>query len=292
MADFNLSDTWPNYETVWQNANAGGIGKPIPTTTTFDALLFSGFALSGGGVGGNPYGSTNPAMGSFSSATRGFQISSDAALGGAISFRTTNSGVGGFTSWQEIYHTGNTGIVLFDESITIGQREVSLGRSAGQNNQSSVSNTTEDVHWAFFNPNGEVGSIKTNGTATSFNTSSDNRLKAVIGKPTDADIDAKFNDIFDAFTLFDWKNGGNAQPVWGFLAHDVIDKGLDFGSEGEGPRSLNIGDKYEDAVLDQDGNEVEPAKFVSPAGVDQSKVVPYLVAKIEQLERRLKALEA
>ena len=40
-------------------------------------------------------------------------------------------------------------------------------------------------------------------------------------------------------------------------------------------------------------NEIKAAieKRVTPAGVDQSKVVPYLVAKIEQLERRIKNLE-
>ena len=95
--------------------------------------------------------------------------------------------------------------------------------------------------------------------------------------------------------------------VWGFDAHACIDTGLDIGSEGEGPRDLNLGDVYETipavtenrVVMDADGNpttEIEevvvtPAvdKKVTPAGVDQSKVTPILLAKIEQLERRLTA---
>ncbi len=196
-------------------------------------------------------------------------------------------------SWQELYHTGNTGNVRFgsasvpsagDEVTSIGI--LGTGRMAlAQSGTSSVEMTR------FVRGSGNVGSIVTNGSATSYNTSSDNRLKDVIGKPTDDDINAKFNDIFDAFTCFNWKNDPDGDPVWGFLAHDVIDKGLDFGSEGEGPRDLEIGDVYEQATYDEDGNEIEPEKTVTPAGVDQSKVVPYLVAKIEQLERRLAELE-
>jgi len=67
------------------------------------------------------------------------------------------------------------------------------------------------------------------------------------------------------------------------------------GNEGEGSRDLALGDVYktDEAELDEDGNEIKAAveHKVSPAGVDQSKAVPILLAKIEQLERRLKALE-
>jgi hypothetical protein len=109
--------------------------------------------------------------------------------------------------------------------------------------------------------------------------------------------------------------------VWGFDAHATIDAGLDMGSEGEGPRDLNLGDVYEttpavfedkeqpvvyktgekkgEQKLYADGEPVMETvqveitaaieKKVSPAGVDQSKAVPILLAKIEQLERRLTA---
>lgn len=195
-------------------------------------------------------------------------------------------------SWQELYHTGNTGNVVFN-SPTVSGSVISISSSTAPERIRFIkdSNSISTVRCEFINSNGQVGTIATNGTSTSYNTSSDNRLKDVIGKPSDEEINAKFNDIFDAFTCFNWKNNPDDDPVWGFLAHDVIDKGLDFGSEGEGPRDLEIGDVYEQATYDEDGNEIEPEKTVTPAGVDQSKVVPYLVAKIEQLERRLAELE-
>lgn len=208
---------------------------------------------------------------------------------------------GAWRPWQELYHTGNTGSVqfagAFNNSSAGTENKLYISPDSGLNGNNNgaigfeTDVTTTRSHLWFKNGNGTVGSVITNGSSTAYNTSSDNRLKDVIGKPTDDDINAKFNDIFDAFTCFNWKNNPDGDPVWGFLAHDVIDKGLDFGSEGEGPRDLEIGDVYEQATYDEDGNEIEPEKTVTPAGVDQSKVVPYLVAKIEQLERRLAELE-
>ncbi len=120
--------------------------------------------------------------------------------------------------------------------------------------------------------------------------------------------------LFSTFRLFNWKNDPDEKLVWGFDAHACIDAGLDMGTEGTGPRDLAIGDVYETEeipevteekeILDEDGNGTgefetvitQEAKTVehkvTSAGVDQSKAVPILLAKIEQLERRLQALEA
>ena len=120
---------------------------------------------------------------------------------------------------------------------------------------------------AFSNSNGHVGSISTNGSATSFNTSSDYRLKENVVDMENATDRVKqlkpkrFNFIAD-----------DSITVDGFLAHEVQDIV---------PEAIS-GEK--DAV-DDDGNAVYQ-------GIDQSKLVPLLVKTIQELEARITALEA
>ena len=118
----------------------------------------------------------------------------------------------------------------------------------------------------FRNPNGTVGTIKSNGTSTSYNTSSDYRLKENVTYEFNA-LDrvtqlkpARFNFITDANTTVD-----------GFLAHEV---------QSVVPEAIT-GTK--DAV-DADGNP-------EYQGIDQSKLVPLLVKTIQELEARITALE-
>lgn len=111
-----------------------------------------------------------------------------------------------------------------------------------------------------------VGTISTNGSTTSYNTSSDYRLKENVVEMTGATERLKqlqpkrFNFISDADTTVD-----------GFLAHEV---------QTIVPEAIN-GEK--DAV-DEENNPVYQ-------GIDQSKLVPLLVATIKELEARITALE-
>jgi hypothetical protein len=118
----------------------------------------------------------------------------------------------------------------------------------------------------FVNGNGTVGIISTNGSATTYATSSDYRLKENVVPLTGATERLKqlnpsrFNFIADADVTVD-----------GFLAHEVQDIV---------PEAIT-GTK--DAV-DDDGNAVYQ-------GIDQSKLVPLLVATIQELEARITQLE-
>ena len=131
----------------------------------------------------------------------------------------------------------------------------------------SRSGTSSVSHFQFINGNGTVGSISTSGSATAFNTSSDYRLKENVTSISDATERLKklnpirFNFIADSKTTVD-----------GFLAHEVSD---------HVPEAIT-GEK--DAV-DADGNP-------EYQGIDQSKLVPLLVATIKELEARISALEA
>ena len=170
--------------------------------------------------------------------------------------------------------------------------------------------STADAVAAFYNPNGKVGQIVTSGSSTSYNTSSDYRLKENVVPLTGA-IDrvkqlkpSRFNFITDADTTVD-----------GFLAHevaDVVPEAITGTKDGMRDEEYEVTPAvYEDvvipAVLDEEGNEVEAERteqqLVSEAvmgtrsvpdyqGIDQSKLVPLLVATIQELEARITALES
>jgi len=119
----------------------------------------------------------------------------------------------------------------------------------------------------FLNDNGQIGRIKTSGSSTLYETSSDYRLKENVDYTWDATArlkqlkPARFNFIADDTTTVD-----------GFLAHEV---------SSVVPEAIS-GEK--DAV-DVDGNP-------DYQGIDQSKLVPLLVKTIQELEARITALEA
>ena len=67
----------------------------------------------------------------------------------------------------------------------------------------------------FRNPNGTVGDIKSNGTSTSYNTSSDGRLKDVTGKARGLEVIDKLNPV-----SYNWKTDNKAGE--GLIAQEVI----------------------------------------------------------------------
>jgi len=142
----------------------------------------------------------------------------------------------------------------------------------------------------FYNPNGQVGEIKTQGTSTLYVTSSDYRLKENVVTDWDATTRLKqlrpsrFNFIVDPDTTVD-----------GFLAHevqDIVPEAI------TGVRDEMQEEEYEvtPAVLDEDGNVVTEAvmgtrEVPKYQGIDQSKLVPLLVKTIQELEARITTLE-
>ena len=166
---------------------------------------------------------------------------------------------------------------------------VSIKGVQGQNFwKSANSGTTGYDHLKFFNGNGAVGSIFTNGSGTTYSTSSDYRLKENVTYDFDATSRLKqlkpsrFNFIADADTTVD-----------GFLAHEVSSivpeaiggtkDAVEVWQDGEElPDGVSVGDNK----LDDDGNTVPDMQ-----GIDQSKLVPLLVKTIQELEARITALE-
>ena len=153
--------------------------------------------------------------------------------------------------------------------------------------------TTRDL-MHFNNGNGLVGKIQTSSSSTTYNTSSDYRLKENVDYDWDATTrlkqlkPARFNFIADSDnTLVD-----------GFIAHEVssvvpeavtgakdamkpiLYTSADAETQGENPTKA-IGDFKE-----------FHSSEIDPQGIDQSKLVPLLVKTIQELEARITALEA
>jgi hypothetical protein len=122
-------------------------------------------------------------------------------------------------------------------------------------------------HILFSNPNGVVGAITTNASATTYATSSDYRLKENVTAVTDGITrlqqlkPSRFNFIADPDTVVD-----------GFIAHEAA----------EVVPECVTGTKDE---VDENGNPVYQ-------GIDQSKLVPLLTAALQEAIGRIETLEA
>jgi len=164
--------------------------------------------------------------------------------------------------FKDLYLSGNATHGTTPSSSAAGAFTEAVGRTT----YSRGSGTGGFSHLIFINGNGTVGTVTTSGSATAYNTSSDYRLKENIVAMSGATERLKqlnpsrFNFIADADTTVD-----------GFLAHEVADVV---------PEAIS-GTK--DAV-DADGNP-------EYQGIDQSKLVPLLVATIQELEARITQLE-
>jgi hypothetical protein len=122
------------------------------------------------------------------------------------------------------------------------------------------------INIAFYRNGIKVGSVDCTNAATSYVTSSDYRLKEDV-QPLSGGL-ARVSALKPS--IYKWKiNGSNGE---GFIAHELA----------EVVPAAVTGEK--DAV-NKDGT-------VNPQGVDLSKVVPILVAAIQELTARVQTLEA
>ena len=195
------------------------------------------------------------------------------------------------TASDTLLHSANTGVTSYSNTGPTGATEQIIFGATSALVQIGRPTTANVPQMIFVNPNGQVGSINTSGTTTAFLTSSDPRLKSEFIKFDSTKAWEKFDFIVASSGTFHFLSDPSKQ-VWGFNAHGIIDSGLDIGAEGQGPRNMSLGEVYgTKTVEDGEGKQIQVDLKVSPAGVDQSKVVPYLIAVIADLRNRLEALE-
>jgi hypothetical protein len=146
--------------------------------------------------------------------------------------------------------------------------------SSGVFATSAVNSTGSLTHYEFFNPNGQVGRIDTSGSATSYVTSSDYRLKDDIIPMTSAlDKIAKLKPV-------SWKWKVDGTDGQGFIAHEL---------QAVVPDAV-VGEK--DAVetyTDEDGIEQTKPKY---QGIDTSFLVATLTAAIQEQQTIINDLKA
>jgi hypothetical protein len=124
----------------------------------------------------------------------------------------------------------------------------------------------------FYNSSVNAGSINQQGSGVAFNETSDYRLKDVLGEVTDSL--ARLMELIPRRLA--WKADG--VEFDGFLAHEV---------QAVVPRAVT-GEK--DAVL-PDTDEFNPGA-IDPQQLDQSKLIPLLVAAVQELAAEVAALKA
>ena len=127
----------------------------------------------------------------------------------------------------------------------------------------------------FHRNDSDVGSISTTGSATAFNTSSDYRLKENAVAISDGITRLKTLKPY----RFNWKSDPTT-TVDGFFAHEVTAV----------PEAIT-GTKDEVALADEEQKGIKKGDPIYQS-IDQSKLVPLLVAAVQELITKVETLEA
>jgi hypothetical protein len=255
----------------WLNAASGTAGNPISFTQamTLDAagclnLGQTSSALQGAGTGITIYASSAAEIKFLNSSTGSANTDGTALVNGGLDFTINNREAGNVifgTSNAERARIDSSGNLLVGVTSTYASAKMSMGFVGSASNGFVINNTNSSgspVHIAFQLSGTSVGSITCSGSATAFNTSSDQRLKENI---VDADSASSLIDSLQV-RQFDWKANGSHQR-YGFIAQELVTVA---------PEAV-----------------YQPTDTDEMMAVDYSKLVPMLVKEIQSLRQRLSA---
>jgi hypothetical protein len=243
-----------------------------------------------------PSGSANPTLkvdGTASSAATGIQVTGAAAASGAaisvissgtnenLTLDAKGSGtitLGGTSTGAVIVGSGASSMLIGTTTaggwLTNAKFEAkhSTGTAAsgwttgsgGISLLSRVDNTGGYLALFSYTDSVTVGAITTNGTTTTYGTTSDGRLKTNVSDAGSA------GEIIDAMRVrsYDWKSNGSHED-YGFIAQELYRV-------------------YPLAVVKGDDGETVTTQW----GRDDAKLVPLLVKEIQSLRKRMAAMEA
>lgn len=256
------------------------------------------------------------------SGTSGSTVLSQTYNGSTAELRIGSNISGTGTSAMNI-STGDAGIVTFNGGINLSSGNILIGKTvtadtetgsvlnATQMRQSAAGTVAHDFHDFYRGTAGSlarVGHIRTTGTATSYNTSSDYRLKENLEPLTGA------LDRLDALPVYRFNFKADPDTtVDGFVAHEVsahVPEAVT--GEKDAMRTVVVQEAVaaQPATYYEEGDELPEGKAVgdekTPAveaveevteeqpdyqGIDQSKLVPLLVAAVKELKAKVEALE-
>ncbi len=311
-----LSGTVPNFTSTGIDDNATstaitidasenvGIGVvPESWYSSHTALQVGGLATFTGDTSASAGSSTRVLNNSYlnSGGSWRYQITDEASFygqyDGTHSFRVAPSGTAdaaiSWTTVAQFYKGSYNGVfetgAVSTTGATPGMKHDSTTGGPGGGILMSGTTTGFKYNMRFYNPNGQVGYIKTEGTSTSYITTSDYRLKENV-VPMTGSIDrlkalkpSNFNFIADPDTTVD-----------GFLAHEaqvVVPECVG------GTKDAMMDEEYEVTPAVMDGETVVTKAVMGTRsvpdyqGIDQSKLVPLLVASLQEAIARIEQLE-
>ena len=178
---------------------------------------------------------------------------------GAYLWSTVNSPMMFATNNAERARIDSSGRLAVGTTDTTAARVTSVGVADNYPAfRAETGATTSQQQIAFVNPNGIVGTITTDGSATLYNITSDQRLKENIQDAAPASA------LIDSLQVreYDWKSDGSHQR-YGFVAQELVTVA---------PEAV-----------------YQPANPDDMMAVDYSKLVPMLVKEIQSLRARLAA---
>jgi hypothetical protein len=168
-------------------------------------------------------------------------------------------------------------------TVASGERALFVYQNANSDTttmqiRSAYAQSSQSASMIVFQDSGgtERGSIKTTGSATAYNTSSDYRLKENVNY--DWDATTRLKQLKPA--RFNWIIDDTNTPVDGFLAHEV---------SSIVPEAVAGEKDGMENYIDEDTGEEKTR--IRPQGIDHSKLVPLMVKTIQELEARIKTLE-
>ena len=152
-------------------------------------------------------------------------------------------------------------------------------------------------HYIFYSSSGTAGTININGTSTTYNTSSDYRLKENQVSISDGIIRLKQLKPY----RFNWIDDPTNTPQDGFFAHEaqaVVPEAVSGTKDEMKSFYYEEGDTIPDGKAVGDFKEYSTTE-INPQQIDQSKLIPLLTAALQEeisnreaLEARVAALEA
>lgn len=215
----------------------------------------------------------------------------DGNYAGYLAFGANKNGTG-VTEAARIDSSGN--LLVGTTGLPNGTSVYGFGLGPATNGRTVLyqasNQTTSQTLQAYYNPNGNVGSISTSGSLTSYNISSDYRLKENI-VPLTGGL-SKISALKPS--VYNYKSDPSTQ-IEGFIAHELAEV-CPHAVTGE--KDATTEEEYEitPAVTNEQGEIVTPAVMGTRTvpvyqGVDASFLIPHLVAAVQELAAKVAALK-